>query len=803
MSVLSLPLQFNNFISKTRPLLVQLGHSIRDKNNLALVGILISGALLRTVNLTHLFNVMHDYDEGAYALGGRLISQGQLPYSDYLLVHPPLYNLVLSWIYDIFGYDFFYGRYLSVVLSLICIWLIYRIGKKLYHTRAGLLAAALFAIEPMMVYLGRREVQEPLGLLLILIAIYCATDFIKLGNTKSLLWTGIALGLAISTKYVFLAAVTGIGIGIAVLILGENYWKALRSLGNPMLWLLYFSFAALLYCPLILLRYGLHTAVPVPFLAPITDMSVQTILVLLLIFVMPFPASIMTLKMNLVPPGWKTSLKLLLRNRAIWFTVASIIIGFILVTGYFLITTPSDFVNQTISLQINRPTQEFPSMVAIINSIANNPGFLKLISLPLLLIFPLVLLLLNRKNTYRSDIFMVTALVSGFFICQLFTAMPRYYVAVYPLLFIGLGSLLPPAFSFNLSAHKIRFCLCIALMAIFLSLGISMLTNYTSYDTLYPNPVYASQEESMYRETVAYLEEAGASKIFASNPTFAALSKNLNTFADFDLFAMIFLEERSPQQIVDDLKSSGVQYVILDPATKYWGVKPEIAEFSKLIRQSSRLVKVIEPSASCRAEIYLLGEASSNIFNGDFSQWSTQNEIWIPIGWNVFRAKGQGDQATIIQADISGIDCVKLEVVENGLDDGTNEYTVSSIYQQTPFPPRQVVFKVLPELNTYPGVSTQYTQGIHFVDTAGRVLIIGFSDKFSEDRVFTSESGISHLIIKPVALGQWSEFNIDLKQYWSDAGWPVPQNITIYVVLSTNYASPGEYAFYIAGIQTQ
>jgi len=55
------------------------------------------------------FNIIHDYDEGAYSLGARFMAEGYHPYTDFTLVHPPLYNLVLSGIYSIFGYDFMYG----------------------------------------------------------------------------------------------------------------------------------------------------------------------------------------------------------------------------------------------------------------------------------------------------------------------------------------------------------------------------------------------------------------------------------------------------------------------------------------------------------------------------------------------------------------------------------------------------------------------------------------------------------------------------------------------------------------------
>lgn len=106
-----------------------------NREVLVLLGILALGAYLRLWNIEHLFNAIHDYDEGIYALAARFISQGYMPYEDFMLVSPPLHSLVLAAVFNIFGYSFFYGRYLSVALSLACIIVIYLVGKRMYYPR--------------------------------------------------------------------------------------------------------------------------------------------------------------------------------------------------------------------------------------------------------------------------------------------------------------------------------------------------------------------------------------------------------------------------------------------------------------------------------------------------------------------------------------------------------------------------------------------------------------------------------------------------------------------------------------------
>jgi 4-amino-4-deoxy-L-arabinose transferase-like glycosyltransferase len=202
--------------------------TFKDRKIWILLLILAVGAYIRLWHIHHLFKWIYDYDEGAYSLGGRLISQGYLPYQDFPLVHPPLYDLLLAGIYKVFGYNFFHGRYLSVVLFLVCVVLVYLIVKRLYNPTAGLVTAALFAVFPGFYLLWYRVVQEPLGILLILLATYLAIDYIVDRTHKNrLLFSGLCLGLAVSTKYILIPAVIGFALGIVILAMG-GHWRSWR-----------------------------------------------------------------------------------------------------------------------------------------------------------------------------------------------------------------------------------------------------------------------------------------------------------------------------------------------------------------------------------------------------------------------------------------------------------------------------------------------------------------------------------------------------------------------------------------------
>ena len=274
------------FLNTLKRFLVWLSKAGRDPKILALLGIIALAAYLRLWNIAHLFNAIHDYDEGCLSLGARFITQGYLPYQDFTLVHPPLYDLVLAAFYKIFGYSFLSGRYLSVALSLICIVIIYLVGKKLSHPTAGIVAAALFAVSPDMVYLGRRPVQETLGIFLILLAIYFALDFLQNRKLNRAFFCGLLMGLAVATKFTFIPAVLAIIVAIALLSMGERFWRALKNLGRPALWVMYICLAAIFYSLVMILNWSLKLDVAIPFIDPMY-WSVDNVAVVVLVFVLP------------------------------------------------------------------------------------------------------------------------------------------------------------------------------------------------------------------------------------------------------------------------------------------------------------------------------------------------------------------------------------------------------------------------------------------------------------------------------------------------------------------------------------
>jgi len=123
-----------------------------------------------------------------------------------------------------FGYSFYFGQYLSVCLSLASIVFIYLIGVKITKPVVGLIAAGLFAVSPDMIYYGRRETQEALGIFLIILAIYFIVDFIINKKTQppyfSPAWLWV---LVIATKYTFVPAVLAVFGAAIIFLMGKVF----------------------------------------------------------------------------------------------------------------------------------------------------------------------------------------------------------------------------------------------------------------------------------------------------------------------------------------------------------------------------------------------------------------------------------------------------------------------------------------------------------------------------------------------------------------------------------------------------
>ena len=75
----------------------------------------------------------------------------------------PFLPYLLAGTWTLFGWADIWGRLWSVTLSLVTVGGIYDLGRKIFTDRAGLFAAAIYAIMPLSIYYGRVVMPEPMA----------------------------------------------------------------------------------------------------------------------------------------------------------------------------------------------------------------------------------------------------------------------------------------------------------------------------------------------------------------------------------------------------------------------------------------------------------------------------------------------------------------------------------------------------------------------------------------------------------------------------------------------------------------
>jgi hypothetical protein len=160
------------------------------------------------------------FDEGVYALFGRAIANGEIPYL-YIWDHKPLGIYLIYALAYSFPFDILIGvkilAFFSTVASSILLFLI---ARGAFTRKVALLAAFLFAIFSSLPFFDGNQANGEIFLISpLLFAIYLIEPFSKKVALKKLFFAGLALGVAISIKQV---AAVDLLLAILLLFLKEG-----------------------------------------------------------------------------------------------------------------------------------------------------------------------------------------------------------------------------------------------------------------------------------------------------------------------------------------------------------------------------------------------------------------------------------------------------------------------------------------------------------------------------------------------------------------------------------------------------
>jgi 4-amino-4-deoxy-L-arabinose transferase-like glycosyltransferase len=201
--------------------------------------LLLIGAVLRLVNLNAPVLGVHSWRQADTAAIARNAFEAGLPFwlpqvdwggasSGFAETDPPLYSQSVAWLYGWFGVQEWLARGLSLLLSLIALWLLVRLGQQLVGTEAGWWGGLLFAVLPLSVFYGRSIQPESLLLACSALALERGLAWCRKGRSLDLAWAAIGL-----TGAVLIKVLPALWLGLPLLWLawlrhGPALWRRLE-----------------------------------------------------------------------------------------------------------------------------------------------------------------------------------------------------------------------------------------------------------------------------------------------------------------------------------------------------------------------------------------------------------------------------------------------------------------------------------------------------------------------------------------------------------------------------------------------
>lgn len=136
--------------------------------------------------------------------------------------HPPGYYLLLKGWSSVFGYWEVAMRFLSVLISLLSIYLVYLIGKTI-SKKTGLAAATLLAVSPLHLYYSQEIRMYPVSLFLVTLIFFSYINAIGKNTLKY--WTLFAFALVLLLFVDYLPMVVLLTIFIHILAVKRRLFK--------------------------------------------------------------------------------------------------------------------------------------------------------------------------------------------------------------------------------------------------------------------------------------------------------------------------------------------------------------------------------------------------------------------------------------------------------------------------------------------------------------------------------------------------------------------------------------------------
>jgi 4-amino-4-deoxy-L-arabinose transferase-like glycosyltransferase len=200
-------------------LLVQLKKST-NKWRLAFLCFVIAYAITLIINLT---NQPIQWDEVAHLNGGSFLYWAN--YEKFMAnsFYPPLLDFLTYLSFKVLGVSLFAARLIPVLFSMLALWTVFELACRMYDGKTGLLAAVLLGVMPGYYWLSSLALLETMLVFFTAAAVLFFYLWLTSHKDRYMLFTGLAMGFGLMTKYQMI--VTAIVIIVGILFLARKQLK--------------------------------------------------------------------------------------------------------------------------------------------------------------------------------------------------------------------------------------------------------------------------------------------------------------------------------------------------------------------------------------------------------------------------------------------------------------------------------------------------------------------------------------------------------------------------------------------------
>jgi hypothetical protein len=158
------------------------------------------------------------WDEMSHLRGGQLLAQGRV--TDYVSsygYYPPVYDLLTSGYFTLFGVSVEAGRLAAATFALLSVWLVFEFAYRTYGPKTALISSVLLGAMPGLFWASKFALLESSLVFFFTLTLFFFLSWIHVDKNKTLFLSAVALGVGFLAKYQILVA--GIVMIAAILFL--------------------------------------------------------------------------------------------------------------------------------------------------------------------------------------------------------------------------------------------------------------------------------------------------------------------------------------------------------------------------------------------------------------------------------------------------------------------------------------------------------------------------------------------------------------------------------------------------------